>query len=223
MNSYQFTFAGHTLEALSNGGLYWPSSASLIVSDLHLGKSERIARRSGQILPPYDSIETLTRLQACLDAVKPKRVVCLGDSFDDLQAGQSLDSNVSTWITRMMAGREWIWVEGNHDPGPLELGGSHRAEVTLENVDLRHIASAQTPEISGHFHPKASVSGKGRRITRPCFLVDSARIILPAFGAYTGGLHCYSEPLNSLMSKSATAILLGRTPTPIQMPRSRAA
>jgi len=220
MNIHALPFAGTTLHALGSGALYWPEQRLLTVSDLHLGKSERIARRSGLQLPPYETAETLSRLEADIERTGATSVLCLGDSFDDRAAAMSLSEDETLWITRLQAGRRWIWVEGNHDPGPLDLGGEHRAELVLGPLTFRHIAlPGARGEVSGHYHPKASLSARGRSITRPCFLCDADRLILPAYGAYTGGLRSRDPALCSLMAPGALAILTGPVPRAIPMPR----
>jgi uncharacterized protein len=215
MNGYGFTFAGLALIALPSGALYWPDDNTLLVSDLHLGKSERLARRGGALLPPYETRETLSRISDDLDRTGAKSLIALGDSFDDLAAAQSLDDADQMLLTRLMAGREWVWVEGNHDAGSHGFGGSHRAQVPLGPVTCRHIASPATPEISGHYHPKARIG----HTARPCFLVDPTRIIMPAYGAYTGGLYSDAPALSSLMQPGALAILTGAKAIPCPMPR----
>ncbi|MCV3272883.1 ligase-associated DNA damage response endonuclease PdeM [Roseobacter sinensis] len=220
MNCHDFTFAGAALKALGSGALWWPHQALLCVSDLHLAKSERVARRSGQSLPPYETRDTLERLAADLAATQARLVICLGDSFDDLTAAASLPEQERLWITQLQAGRRWVWIEGNHDPGPLEFGGTHLQEMALGPLTFRHIASAEaTGEVSGHYHPKAGLHARGRTITRPAFLFDSKRLILPAYGTYTGGLHSHSDVLGTLMQPDALAILTGPMPTCVPMPR----
>jgi len=220
MNGCEFTLAGATLHALGSGALYWPAQDLLCVSDLHLGKSERIARRGGAQLPPYETRDTLARLSADLDATGARRVICLGDSFDDLTAARSLPKEEWLWITRLQAGRRWVWIEGNHDPGPLEFGGTHLAELLDPPLTFRHIAKNDASgEISGHYHPKATLHMRGRAITRPAFLVDDARLIMPAYGTYTGGLRSRDPVLSTLMQPDAHAILTGPTPMRIPMPR----
>lgn len=216
-----FEFCGVALHALPSGGLYWHEVGLLVVSDLHLGKSERIARLSGQILPPYETIDTLTRLKSDLDTTGARRVICLGDSFDDLQAGEQLVPRIGDWLTTLMAGREWTWIEGNHDPGPINIGGKHRAQSTEGPLLFRHEAGAgaSVGEVTGHYHPKAQLVMRGRTVTRPCFLYDTRRLILPAYGTYTGGLRSNSEVLKRLMADSARAILTGKTAVEIPMPR----
>ncbi len=213
---HPLSLGGHDLQALPSGALHWPAQRLLAVSDLHLGKSGRLARRGGALLPPYDTRATLARLDADIETTRPAAVLCLGDSFDDLAAGDELDEGDALWLARLMAGRDWIWVEGNHDPGPLALGGSHRAEVTLAGLTFRHIARpGESHEVSGHYHPKARLAGR----SRPCFLADARRIILPAYGTYTGGLRSGDAALSALMGPGALAILTGARALAIPMPR----
>ncbi|MES0864699.1 ligase-associated DNA damage response endonuclease PdeM [Ruegeria sp. SCPT10] len=220
MNGLDFLFCGQALRALPSGALWWADHRMLCVSDLHLGKSERLARRSGLTLPPYDSRNTLDRLSADLDASGAETVLCLGDSFDDLDASNALAATEKLQITRLQAGREWIWIEGNHDPGPIELGGTHLAEWAKGPLVFRHIAEANAKgEVSGHFHPKARLSIRGRSISRPAFLVDQNRLILPAYGTYTGGLCSSDHVLSDLMQSGAMAVLTGPNPQMIPMPR----
>lgn len=216
MTAYNFTLKGAALTALPSGALYWPDQNLLAVSDLHFGKSERLARRGGTLLPPFDTVETLSRLDRDITATDPAAVICLGDSFDDIDAANALPDADRLWLTRLMAGRNWTWVEGNHDPGPINLSGTHRADLTLGPLTFRHIADpAQSGEVSGHYHPKARIAGQ----SRACFLLDAKRLILPAYGAYTGGLWCDHPSLAALMHPNALAILTGPRAIPIPMPR----
>ncbi|MEM6939631.1 MAG: ligase-associated DNA damage response endonuclease PdeM [Pseudomonadota bacterium] len=220
MNAHDFTLAGTPLKALATGALFWPAEALLCVSDLHLGKSERIARRGGGPLPPYETRDTLTRLAADLALTRARTVVCLGDSFDDLGAAQALPEEEKLWIAQLQAGRRWIWVEGNHDPGPVDLGGSHLGELLLPPLTFRHIAQKGTSgEVSGHYHPKASVVARGRTVTRAAFLYDTDRVILPAYGTFTGGLSSHTQVLDALMRREARAVLTGKTAVAVPMPR----
>jgi DNA ligase-associated metallophosphoesterase len=209
-------FHGETLHLLSSGGLYWPARKTLAVSDLHLGKSERLARRGGSLLPPYETQATLEKLDRDLETTGATVVICLGDSFDDLAAAEGIDETARLWLARLMAGRSWTWITGNHDPGPIEIGGTHRAELKLTPFTFRHIAeSSERAEISGHYHPKAQLAGQ----TKPCFLADAARLILPAYGVYTGGLRARDPTLTALMAPDALAILTGSRVLAIPMPR----
>lgn len=220
MNTHCITLAGTKLHALGSGALWWPEQALLCVSDLHMGKSERMARRGGSILPPYETRDTLTRLAADLDRTNARTVICLGDSFDDPGAALALAEEERLWIARLQAGRRWIWIEGNHDPGPMEMGGAHLAELSLPPLTFRHIARpGANAEISGHYHPKAQVRTRARTISRPAFLADACRIILPAYGTYTGGLRSRDTVLADLMRPDAVAVLTGPTPQAVPMPR----
>lgn len=222
MNAHPFTLAGVELQALGTGALWWPDRSILCVSDLHLGKSERVARRGGAVLPPYDTRDTLTRLAADLALTRARTVICLGDSFDDLGAAQALPEEERLWIVRLQAGRRWVWIEGNHDPGPVELGGTHLAELPLQPLTFRHIAQpGASGEVSGHYHPKARIQTRARTISRPAFLVDSDRVILPSYGTYTGGLRSDDTVLSRLMRREAIAILTGRNVHALPMPRAK--
>lgn len=223
MNTYSFDFAGETLVALASGALWVPNEQALVVSDLHLGKSESVARRSGGMLPPYETRDTMARLDDLVTQYDPRVVICLGDSFDDLDAARAISDDVAGWISRLQAGRRWVWIEGNHDAGPVEFAGTHLATLALGPLTFRHICIPNSMhEISGHYHPKARLSLRGKSISRPCFVVDPARIIMPAFGLYTGGLDCRDAAISNLVGPVAQAILTGPTVTPIPLPRHAA-
>lgn len=211
------SFHGQTLHLCPSGALFLPDERLLCVSDLHLGKSERLARRGGALLPPYETQETLARLDAELAATHAQTVICLGDSFDDGASLHALATDDRLRLARLMAGRHWIWVEGNHDAGPLAIAGTQRAEVRVGALTFRHRAQAgATAEVSGHFHPKLRLAGKAWR----AFLMDDRRMILPAFGAYTGGLWAEDPVLSGLMGKDAVAVLCGPALIRIPMPRT---
>ena len=216
----QFNFSGIYFTALGSGALWWAERRLLCVSDLHLGKSERVARRGGAILPPYETQDTLERLEQDLQDYPVETVVCLGDSFDDMTAGRSLPTGIRGWVARLQSQREWVWIQGNHDPAPMDMGGECLPEVCIGPITFRHIAVAgASGEVSGHYHPKASLRFGKHTISRPAFLIDENRVIMPAYGTYTGGLRSSSPVLQSLMSADACAILTGFCPTPIPMPR----
>lgn len=212
---FQFDLSGQRLEALASGALWWADLRVLVVSDLHLGKSDRIARLGGSLLPPYEVEDTLLRLDAAIAALEPRVVVCLGDSFDDL-ASADLPEAARLWSARLMAGRRWVWITGNHDPAPVNLGGEHRDELWFGALVFRHIADPQADaEVSGHYHPKLRLAGQ----VRACFLADRRRVILPAFGTYTGGLFATDPVLRGLMGPGALAILTGQKARPVPLPR----
>ena len=223
-DAYDLMLSGASLLALPSGALLWPEASTLVVSDLHLGKSERVARRGGAFLPPYETLDTLTRLQRDIDRWGPETVVCLGDSFDDLDAAGALGEPEATALRHAMRGRAWVWAEGNHDPGPVPFGGQHVAELALPPLTFRHVAEpGAAAEVSGHYHPKATIETRGGAVTRPCFLADRDRLILPAYGTYTGGLSAGSATLRALMRPDAIAVLTGARAVAIPMPRLRRA
>ena len=209
MTDYTFQFCDTTLVATASRALWLPVTKTLCVSDLHLGKSGRIARQAGTMLPPFETDDTLARLGDEIARWDPKTVICLGDSFDDLDAAEEISVQGTATITQLQAGRRWVWIEGNHDPGPIALGGSHRNTLALDGLQFCHIASDQSGEISGHYHPKHGLRGTGP--ARPCFLYDADRLIMPAFGTYTGGLTSQAAPFLRLFPTGATAIMTGRT------------
>jgi len=212
---HDFTLCGAALTALPSGALLWRDQGLLVVSDLHLGRSARYARRAGALLPPYEVAETLARLEGDITASGAHRVISLGDAFDDMAAA-GIAGDQRARLMRLMEGRRWIWISGNHDPGPTGLGGQHQTEARLGPLVFRHIAEAGARgEVSGHYHPKARLAGR----SRPCFLVDDTRAILPAYGSYTGGLASDSPALAGLMAPGALAILTGALLRPIPMPR----
>ncbi len=203
------SLGGAALTLLPERAMWWAGARLLVASDLHLGKSERIARRTGFLVPPYESIETIARLEELVARLHPKHVVCLGDSFDDLGAAGALDGALRDRLAALMAGRRWTWVAGNHDPGPPGMGGGCAAEIRLGGIVLRHAADQGETghEISGHYHPKAGLRG----LRRPAFVTDGRRLILPAFGTYTGGLDAGDPAIAGLMGAAARAILTGPT------------
>jgi uncharacterized protein len=216
MNAYAFTFSGELLLALPSGALHWPAQGLLCISDLHMAKSERLARRGGTLLPPYETRETLARLEADLTATDARRVICLGDSFDDSAAANSLAPEDAATLARLMAPRDWTWIAGNHDPAPYDRALAPLGELALGPLTFRHIAGpAPQAEVSGHYHPKAAIAGR----SRPCFLIDATRVILPAYGSYTGGLRATDPALTSLMSPGSLAVLTGTRALAMPMPR----
>ena len=186
----RFSFCGHELMALPQGALFWPARAALLVADLHLEKASWFARL-GQMLPPYDSIATLADLSALAGSAGAREIWCLGDSFHDAQGCDRLPARARDMLTGLTATTRWTWIIGNHDPGFADhCGGEIVEEAEVEGMVLRHQADpAETrPELSGHFHPKLRVTHRGRLVSRRCFVATGRKLILPAFGALTGGL-----------------------------------
>lgn len=195
------------------GVLYWPDEGLAIVSDLHLEKGSSFAAR-GMMLPPYDTGVTLAALAARIAHFDPRRVVALGDSFHDRTASGRLPAPYREALAAIMAGRDWIWISGNHDPEPpRELGGEHAQEMAIGGIVLRHEPSPglSPGEISGHLHPQARIVRRGRSLRRPCFATDGSRMIMPSFGAYTGGLNLRDRAFAGLFDEARLhAHLLGR-------------
>jgi DNA ligase-associated metallophosphoesterase len=222
MTGQPIPLGGAILDARASGALWWAEARLLCVADLHLCKSERLARRGGALLPPYETAATLDRLAIEIERLAPARVVCLGDSFDDCAAGETLAGPDHDRLTALMAGRDWIWIAGNHDPAPMSLGGSHHAELRLGPLVFRHAAEANASpgEVSGHYHPKLRLGLRHAAVTRPCFLYDARRLILPAFGAYTGGLRTDHPALAALLGPGARAVLTGEPCVTVPLARS---
>ena len=214
----KLTFGGESACFSSTGSLCFPEHSLIVVSDLHFGKSERRARTCGALLPPYETDDTLSRLETDIAATGAGSVICLGDSFDDSIAAGNIRPSIRRRLSDLAAGRRWIWISGNHDTDPPEAPGEFADTLHWRPFTFRHEASADPVfEISGHYHPKASISARGIRVSRPCFLMDSRRIIMPAFGTYTGGLDCGAPPLRALMRDNAVAILTGRRPRAVAL------
>jgi DNA ligase-associated metallophosphoesterase len=171
-----------------SGALFWEEQSLLVVSDLHLEKGSSFARR-GVLLPPYDSAATLALLGLVVARRNPRMVIALGDSFHDRDAHNRLSAPDREAIVVMQARRDWIWISGNHDPAlPSDIGGIVAHEVAIGPIAFRHEPTGAPGEIAGHLHPKARVSTRGRSMERRCFACDGERAVMPAFGAYTGGL-----------------------------------
>lgn len=182
------TVAGVTLVADLSGAFVWQDERLLVVSDLHLEKGSSFAAR-GVLLPPYDTAATLNRLAEVIARHQPRRVIALGDSFHDREAHGRLGANDRDALASLQRGRDWVWIVGNHDPElPPDLGGAVAAEVAIGPLVFRHEPTGTVGEIAGHLHPKARVSRRGRSVERRCFASDGVRAVMPAFGAYTGGL-----------------------------------
>ncbi|MGB7335356.1 MAG: ligase-associated DNA damage response endonuclease PdeM [Salaquimonas sp.] len=195
------------------GCLYWPDEATLIVSDLHLEKGSSFARK-GSLVPPYDTGATLNRLKTQIDLWQPKRIISLGDSFHDPEAHERLAFGDLEILKTMMLGREWIWITGNHDPAPpQDLGGIGASQMLIRNLIFRHEPQKgmQFGEVAGHLHPAGKINRRYRSVRRPCFVTDTTRLIMPSFGAYTGGLNIRHDAFDNLFDQERlSAVLLGK-------------
>ncbi len=184
------SFGGHEFAALPDGALFWPSRGALLVADLHLEKASWFAAR-GQLLPPYDSQVTLTALADIVARTAAREVWCLGDSFHDIAGCDRLPQAAQDMLRALTGSVRWMWITGNHDRAILDrCGGEVADEAVVDGVMLRHEAdpAEPRPEVSGHFHPKLRIRVRGRQVARRCFVGSATKIILPAFGALTGGL-----------------------------------
>ncbi len=201
----------------ASGALHLPEDGILAVADLHFEKGSAFASR-GQFLPPYDTRATLTRLASVIARLKPRTVVALGDSFHDLGADGRMDDDDAAALSALVrsVGR-WIWIEGNHDPVPPPRFGGHVAgEWRVGPLVFRHEPSGAEGEVAGHLHPCAKVSGRGRTIRARCFATDGVRTVLPAFGAFTGGLNVRDAAFTAVFGCCPDAWVIGqRTVYPI--------
>lgn len=199
--SHRITLSGVDLIPDLSGALYAPEFGALLVADLHLEKGTSLARR-GVHLPPYDTRESLLQLKAAMEATRPQRLIFLGDSFHDGQARERIDASDLALLRSITATAETIWITGNHDPAPPEdVGGIIIEEMALGPVTLRHqpkLLRADEAEISGHLHPAAAIQARGHRIRCRCFIADRQRLIMPAFGSYTGALSVRSKAFEGL-------------------------
>ncbi|MEJ0026756.1 MAG: ligase-associated DNA damage response endonuclease PdeM [Rhizomicrobium sp.] len=193
------------------GAAWWPAERTLVFSDIHLEKGSSFARR-GQFLPPYDTRTALKRMAALIARYAPLRVIALGDSFHDRDAADRLDAEERALLAAFVGGRDWIWIEGNHDPEPPAwLGGAIAEEIAIGGLVFRHEPSAepQPGEIAGHLHPCATVTLRGKSLRRRCFASDGTRLVMPAFGAYAGGLDVRDAAIATLFEGAFAAYMLG--------------
>ena len=197
----------------ARGVLFWPAEQMMIVSDLHLEKGSSFAARGRGFVPPYDSRVSLTLLSECARDWEPKRILSLGDSFHDADGAGRLDDRALLLLKELMFSREWVWISGNHDPSPpKDLGGMFASQLMLGQLNFVHEPreTFTIGEIAGHLHPCAKIRRRGKSVRRRCLVGDGYRLILPAFGAFTGGLNIRDQAYDGLFSQSdLRAWLLG--------------
>jgi DNA ligase-associated metallophosphoesterase len=207
-----FPFAGHEFVLAGERALYWPAEQALLVADLHLEKASYYAQ-TGQLLPPYDSRETLERLALAIRATGARRVYTLGDNFHDTAGPARMEPHAAGMLGALTRVVEWVWLTGNHDAAmEARLGGELAEEMEIGGVVLRHHArpGETRPELSGHFHPRLQLTVRERRIRRPCAVVSQgrgaggARMILPAFGALTGGMNAADPAIVAALQPACT-------------------
>jgi len=185
-----FSFAGEEWLLSADRALFRPRDSALLLADLHLEKASFYARH-GQMLPPYDSRATLERVASAIRHTGARRVFCLGDNFHDDDGPARLEPHAAGMLAALTRAVDWVWITGNHDPNAeAAAGGALVDEIEIGGVILRHRAQRgeTRPELSGHWHPKLTVVQRGRRIARPCAVASETRMVLPAFGALTGGM-----------------------------------
>jgi DNA ligase-associated metallophosphoesterase len=205
--------AGQRMQPLACGALYWEAEDTLLVADLHLEKGAAYAAL-GMLLPPYDTRTTLERLGKVLHAIDPGRVVALGDSFHRSECAETLAAEDARLLAKLQKDREWYWICGNHDPRlPACVGGTVCTTLTICGVTLRHepLEHVSSREIAGHLHPVARIARRGTLIRRRCFATDGERLVMPAFGAYAGGLNLLDAAFGSLFQRHRLeAWMMGR-------------
>ncbi|WP_439545945.1 ligase-associated DNA damage response endonuclease PdeM [Sandarakinorhabdus sp.] len=206
----QFGFAGETFTLLASGALWWPAAATLFVADLHLEKASHFAAR-GWLLPPHATAETLQLLISAVEHTSARRIVCLGDSFHDQDGPERLLPEARHALGLMTRNLDWWWITGNHDEdAAASLGGQVMETARIGPLVLRHEADPldATPELSGHFHPKLVIRHRGRHITRRCVAAGPTKLILPAFGAFTGGLEVGDPAIRNALVGPACALVV---------------
>ena len=210
MPGHVISISGAMFVADPEGALYWPEQGLLAVADLHLEKGSSFAAR-GVLLPPYDTAATLARLARLITHYAPRCVVALGDSFHDGGGPARLADEDRESLRVMQRGRDWIWITGNHDPEPAAgIGGTFTETFALGPLTMRHLPTGASDEISGHLHPVARIAHRGRAVSRRCFAADKTRLVMPAFGAFTGGLNVRDAAFADLFGTLVfTAHLLG--------------
>ena len=195
-----------------SGALFLAAHRTLVVSDLHLEKGSAYAARSGQFLPPYDTRETLANLHEVVARLDPARVVALGDSFHDARGPERMEPGDRAMVAALQEGRDWVWIAGNHDAAVSEgVGGRYAAELVVGALTLRHepCPGPAPGEVAGHLHPCGKVVMRGRGVRRRCFVSNGTRLVMPAFGAFTGGLNVRDRAFEPLFGDGFTAHLLG--------------
>ena len=211
---HAISVSGAAFVADPAGALFWADEKLLVVADLHLEKGSAFAAR-GVLLPPYDTASTLARLSRLVERYCPRLMIALGDSFHDGGGAARMDDGARHALGVLQHGRDWFWIAGNHDPGPADgIGGRFADTLAVGQFTFRHEPSATfcEGEIAGHLHPRARVAQRGHVVSRRCFAGDGRRLIMPAFGAYAGGLNVRDRAIASLFAPSAlTAHMLGKS------------
>jgi uncharacterized protein len=205
-------FAKQEFRVVGDRALYWPAQQAVLVADLHLEKASWFAER-GQMLPPHDSHETLSRIAVIIEQTDAQHVWCLGDNFHDDDGPERMPSPARDLLASLCNTTTWHWIVGNHDAQlPSGIGGEVLAEAELDGVILRHEADPNDPrpEISGHFHPKYRAQGARGGVTRACFVAHETKLIMPSFGSLTGGLYADHPAISAAMARPSAALIPAR-------------
>jgi DNA ligase-associated metallophosphoesterase len=224
-----FSFANEEMRLVDGRALFWPRENALLVADLHLEKASFFAKH-GQMLPPYDSRETLGRIALALRETGARRVFCLGDNFHDPAGTLRLEAHAAGMLAALTRATDWVWITGNHDApmnsaDAVQVEGAMIEEIEVAGVILRHRTKRgeTRPELSGHYHPKLTIAARGKRIARPCAVASESRLILPAFGALTGGMNAADPAILAAMQPArAIDALLPAAGRLVQYPLWRA-
>jgi uncharacterized protein len=208
-----FAFGRHDFHIIDKKALFWPARAALIVADLHFEKGSWFAAH-GQMLPPYDSHATLDGLDTLLDQTGAREIWCLGDNVHDAGGWDRLEPALAQRLAALTHRIDWHWIIGNHDEAGRDapataIGGTIHDEALVDGLILRHeaLVGEMRPELSGHYHPKVRLTARGKSVTRPCFVRSETKLILPAFGAYAGGLDVRDPAIKSCVGQGAEAVL----------------
>jgi uncharacterized protein len=213
-SGYAFTLHQTPVVALPHGLLWLPRSRTLVGSDLHFEKGSAFAEK-GALLPPFDTAETIARLSRVIAMLVPQTLIALGDSFHDVRADQRIDDRDRHKLLELSHATPTVWIEGNHDPEvPSWLLGKRTANFDYDGLNFTHEPTGSVAgEVAGHLHPCARIVGSsGRSIRRRCFISDGRTLIMPAFGAFTGGLNVRDVAFDGLFHNPAIALVMGGTP-----------
>ncbi len=216
----EFDVMGQRLVALTAGAAYWPAERALLAADLHLEKGTAYARR-GVLLPPYDTRTTLRRLSVLIERHRPRTVYSLGDAFHDVEAEGRMDPEDARLLRQLLRRADWVWIAGNHDPLPPSVAGEVCLEARIGPLRLVHepTEGSADGEIAGHLHPCAKVRASGGSMRRRCFASDGRRLVLPAFGAYAGGLNVLDPAFGSMFGPLTAWLLGGKGVYPFSRPK----
>ncbi|MEO1089391.1 MAG: ligase-associated DNA damage response endonuclease PdeM [Pseudomonadota bacterium] len=220
--SSAFSLNGQDLVLDGRGAVFWPGRRLLVVADLHLAKAEALAA-AGHLVPPYDARATLDRLVGLLNDHRPDRVLSLGDGFHRSDGYGRLAAEDRAHLDRLAEVCAWTWIAGNHDPRAPAGHGSAAAELAVGDLVFRHVPAPAPAagEVAGHLHPRAAVRVRGRVVVRPCFATDGHRLLVPAFGAYTGGLDVWDPAIARLFARPFDVLLCGRDGKLRRLPAGR--